>query len=206
MMRPLTRPVRSPIGSMATDAPSDPEQWLTRHGDYLYRCALLRVHDARAAEDVVQETLLAALQSRTRFAGRSSERSWLVGILKHKVIDHFRKHSREAPAEDGDVHGGGEREHSFDDVGNWHPDGRPKEWGEDPGVLLERKEFWDGLSRCLETLPPRLARVFSLRELDDVSTEEICQILDISANNLWVMLHRARMQLRRCLEMNCITP
>ncbi|MBI4400723.1 MAG: sigma-70 family RNA polymerase sigma factor [Nitrospirae bacterium] len=183
---------------------SDPEQWVNQHGDYLFRCALLRMRDPRLAEDVVQETLLAALQGRDRFAGESSERSWLVGILKHKVIDHFRKNSREGPSEDVErlIN---EQDQSFHGRGGWKRDTTgPKEWTEDPGIILERKEFWDVLKRCVSELPPRMAHVFSLREIDDLSSEEICKALNITATNLWVMLHRARMHLRRCLEINCM--
>ena len=189
---------------MGSHSLSDPEQWVNQHGDYLFRCALLRVRDSRLAEDIVQETLLAALQGRVRFAGESSERSWLVGILKHKVIDHFRKNSREAPSEDME-HLINEQDQPFNGMGRWKRDTTgPKEWTEDPGTILERKEFWDVLKRCISELPPRMAHVFSLREFSDLSSEEICKALNITATNLWVMLHRARMHLRRCLEINCM--
>lgn len=181
---------------------SDPERWVDQYGDYLFRCALLRVRDPRLAEDIVQETLLAAFQGRDRFAGESSERSWLVGILKHKVIDHFRKDSREGPSEDLErlIN---EQDQAFDDRGHWKRDtAGPKEWTEDPGTILERKEFWDVLKRCVSELPPRMAHAFSLREIDDLSSEEVCKVLNVTATNLWVMLHRGRTRLRRCLEGN----
>ena len=187
---------------MHTRRLSDPETWVDQHGDYLFRCALLRVRDPHLAEDIVQETLVAAFQGRERFAGESSERSWLLGILKHKVIDYFRKNSREGPSEDVErlIN---EQEQAFDGRGNWNRDTfGPKEWTEDPGTILERKEFWDVLKRCISELPPRLARAFSLREIDDLDSEEICKLLNISATNLWVMLHRARSHLRQCLEIH----
>lgn len=183
---------------------SDPEQWVDRHGHYLFRCALLRVRDPRLAEDIVQETLLAALQSRERFAGISSERSWLVGILKHKVVDYFRKNSREGLSDEMEQPFN-KSEQAFDHMGRWRGEAAaPKEWTEDPGVILERKEFWEVLARCLAELPPRMARAFSLREIDGISSEEICNVLKISPTNLWVILHRARSRLRRCLEVNCM--
>ena len=181
---------------------SDPETWTDQHGDYLYRCALLRVRDSALAEEVVQETFLAALQARDRFAGRSSETSWLVGILKHKVIDHFRKAHREAPRDNPQELGRElDTEGLFDEAWHWKL-GRTEtlEWPHNPSTELERKEFWEVLKRCLASLPPRMATAFSLREVDDRSSEEVCDALNITASNLWVILHRTRKQLRQCLE------
>ena len=182
---------------------TDPERWVEAYGDFLYRCALLRLRDPKLAEDVVQETLLSALESRDRFAGHSSERGWLVGILKHKVFDYFRKMSREAPVQDADALAADPNEALFDDHGHWKTDETsPVEWVEDAGMSLERKEFWDTMERCLSKLPPRTAHAFSLREIDDLSGNQVCEILNISNANLWVMLHRARAGLRRCLEIH----
>ncbi|MBI3804413.1 MAG: sigma-70 family RNA polymerase sigma factor [Nitrospirae bacterium] len=181
---------------------SDPEKWVDLHGNILYRFALLRLRDPKLAEDVVQETLLSALQARDRFLGESSERSWLIGILKHKIIDHFRKSSREMPIEDA-TQFEAEMEGVFDEQGHWKRDETgPAEWAADPGVLFERKEFWVALDGCLSKLPARMAHVFSLREIDDISSAQICDTLKISTSNLWVLLHRARMQLRKCLEVH----
>jgi RNA polymerase sigma-70 factor (ECF subfamily) len=181
---------------------SDPESWVDQYGDYLFRYALFRSRDPQVAEDLVQETFLAALQSRDRFAGKSSEKTWLVSILKHKIMDHFRQSSREAamdsPDQTAEV-----TEDAFDHRGNWksYVTG-PKEWSDDPSRILERKEFWDALTRCLAELPPRLARAFALRDIDDLNSGEICKVLNISTTNLWVMLHRARSHLRRCFEIH----
>lgn len=178
---------------------SDPEGWVEQHGDYLFRNAVLRVRDPSVAEEVVQETFLAALEARDRFVGHSSERTWLVGILKHKVFDHFRRSARERTDSQQDMLGGAVQE-QFDKQGSWLRDtAGPKEW-EDPSTLLDRQQFWQALNECLDRLPPRLRNVFTLREIDDVSSEEIHVALKISKSNLWVMLHRARAQLRRCLE------
>lgn len=180
----------------------DPEAWVEAHGDALYRFALLRLRDPRLAEEIVQETFLAALQSRDRFLGQSSERSWLIGILKHKVIDHFRKNSRERPADDiGSSED--DPEGAFDGNGHWKRDETgPAEWAADPDLLLERKEFWTAMERCLSKLPSQMASAFSLREIDEYDSREVCEVLAISASNLWVLLHRARMQLRKCLEVH----
>lgn len=182
----------------------DPENWVDEHGDYLFGYALLRVRDRELAEELVQETFLAALKARHNFAGQSSEKTWLVGILKHKIIDHFRRVSREHSVADFEANG--HEEDLFRQTGewvdHWKPESAPKEWANDPGRLLEQKEFWEVFKRCLAELPPRLAQAFTLREIDGFSSEEICEILNISANNLWVMLHRARALLRRSMEVN----
>jgi RNA polymerase sigma-70 factor (ECF subfamily) len=187
---------------MPPDALSDPQDWPDLHGDYLYRFALLRIREASVAEEMVQETFLAALQARGRFAGQSTERSWLVGIMKHKIVDHFRKVAREIPTEDMEGVGAGEDpDGAFDQNGHWKTGtAAPQDWPDNPAGVLEQKQFWDVLKRCLDTLPPRMAQVFSLREVDEVSSEEICAVLGITASNLWVLLHRARKRLRQCLE------
>jgi RNA polymerase sigma-70 factor (ECF subfamily) len=183
---------------------SDPQTWTDQHGDYLYRGALVRVRDTGLAEEIVQETFLAALQARRTFAGQSSERSWLVGIMKHKIVDHYRKRRRESLREDLDgVVDGLEGEGEFDEGGHWKLDRTsPMDWPENPGGVLERKQFWDVLKRCLAELPPRMAQVFLFREVDEVSSKEICETLNITPANLWVLLHRARKHLRRCLEVH----
>lgn len=182
----------------------DPENWVDEHGDYLFGYALLRVRDRELAEELVQETFLAALKARHNFAGQSSEKTWLVGILKHKIIDHFRRVSREHSVADFEANA--REEDLFRQTGewvdHWKPESAPKEWANDPSRLLEQKEFWEIFKRCLAELPPRLAQAFTLREIDGISSEEICEILNISANNLWVMLHRARALLRRSMEVN----
>lgn len=180
-----------------------PETWVDLHGDYLFRYALLRLRDEAAAEEVVQETLLAGLQSYARFGGQSSERTWLVSILKHKITDHFRRRSKLAvfdsldglPSEPDDV---------FMHDGEWvdHFDAQrgPLDWGDNPALTLEQTEFRQALARCLSSLPERMAAAFTLRELEELSSEEICKVLQVSTTNLWVLLHRARAQLRLCIE------
>jgi len=182
-----------------TDAPSDPEQWLDAHGDYLYRYALKRLRNAEVAEDMVQETFVAALRARERFSGKSSERTWLVGILKHKIIDHIRKSTRERPVSDLDLDED-QTEALFSKGGHWKV--KPARWSYDPRVVTERSEFRRILQQCIDGLPRRLADVFVLREMDQLETDEVCKELEITPTNLWVILHRARSKLRRCLEIN----
>lgn len=178
---------------------ADPENWVDAHGDVLFRYALARVANAEVAEELVQETFLAALSAQQGFGGRSTERTWLIGILKHKIVDYFRRKTREPTAPDADAPGDLVEE-LFDQRGRWHV--KPAQWAGDPQRLLEQQEFWEAFRRCLSQLPERQAAAFSLREMEDLSGEEICKILGVTATNLWVLLHRARMGLWRCLDAN----
>ena len=179
--------------------------WLDEHGDYLFKYAVFRLRDQTAAEDVVQETFLAAIKAYENFEGRGSERTWLVGIMKHKITDHFRRVSREAPVGE-DVDEASEHTELFREsgqwTGHWDPNHAPTDWQATPSELIERHDFWRVFNDCLSPLPQRIASVFTLREVDGLKSDEICALLNISANNLWVMLHRARLHLRNCLEVN----
>lgn len=174
--------------------------WLTEHGDYLYRYALARLRDPHLAEEAVQETMLAALAG-SGYAGRSTPRTWLTGILKHKIIDQFRRQQREVPlvAEDEVAEEGPGMEEFFHEDGHWAE--LPQPWGE-PASVLQQDQFLRVLQDCLERLPQRLARMFLLRELEEWDNEAICKELDISPTNAWVMLYRARMGLRKCIEIH----
>jgi RNA polymerase sigma-70 factor (ECF subfamily) len=157
------------------------------------------------AEDLVQETFLAALKGRKSFQGRSAEKSWLVGILKNKIFDHFRKAGRETSFTDLDFYSDEESDRFVADglgKGGWIHKLGPLEWSSDPGEGLDNEIFWKTFHDCSGKLPKNVAAVFTLREVDGVESREICELLQISESNLWVMLHRARMALRRCLETN----
>ncbi len=171
----------------------DPALWVDHFGDYLFRYALGRLRDRDAAEDLVQETFLAALRARGRFAGRSSPRTWLVGILKHKLLDAVRRRAAD-PGPDAAA------DALFDRKGMWRV--RPEEWGGDPRAALETEEFWAAFHVCLGRLPVRLADAFTLRELEGLAAEQVCAALDVSRGNLWVLMHRARLALWRCLDAN----
>ncbi len=179
---------------------SPPESWLDRHGDALYRFACFRLHDTAVAEDLVQETLLAAFRARAGFAGRSSERTWLVGILKNKIIDHLRKRWREEPV-DLALEPDEALEALFSPGRTDHWTVAPSLW-QNPTAALEQKQFWEIFSTCVDHLPTRQAQAFVLCELDGLDGAEICQVLGVTATNLWVLLHRARLRLRGCLEQN----
>ena len=173
-----------------------PEQWLDVYGDDLYRFAFSRLRDSDAAEEVVQDTFVSALKNVKQFSGAGSERGWLLGILKNKIIDVFRKRQRDPIHVDentGDISG-----MLFTEKGFWRKE--MKAVIKQSLDSLETKEFWAILKKCLSALPPRQADVFTLRTMDDQSAESICKELEISATNYWVILHRARLQLSGCLK------
>jgi RNA polymerase sigma-70 factor, ECF subfamily len=178
----------------------NPENWVDEYGDCLYRFALMRVRHHEVAQDLVQETLYAAMRARRTFRGSSSEGSWLYGILKNKIFDYFRKLAQEVCFTDLEFLED-EMSHKFIDEG-WNHQFAPAQWKPGPEAALNRKEFWKTLRGCLDKLPARVADVFVLREIEQLDTAQICALLRISHNNLWVMLHRARMDLRECLELN----
>jgi RNA polymerase sigma-70 factor (ECF subfamily) len=174
---------------------------LDTHRRYLLRVAQLQLRDNELAEDVVQETLLAALSAQSGFTGKSSVKTWLTGILKHKIVDAIRQKQRQpifqaSFDEETDLD---EFDPMFKDNGGW--EAPPADWG-DPENALSRQQFFDIMEFCLEKLPPNTARVFMMREVMELESDEICKELTITANNLWVILYRARMALRQCLEQN----
>ncbi len=175
----------------------DPNSWVDDYGDYLFRFALSRVKNSEFAEEVVQETFVAAIQSLDSFSGKSSLKTWLVGILKHKIVDMIRKAYRERPYESVENIKSVTSD-MFDPSGKWNMG--PVEWNADPQEIAEHHEFWKVFNGCLKNLPENHYRVFMMREMDGIESEEICRVLDISSTNLWVMLHRARTALRSCLE------
>lgn len=195
----------TPITVPERRALADPERWVEEHGDYLFKFALLRLRDAGKAEDMVQETFLAALKGSDRFAGRSAEKSWLVGILKHKIMDHFRRAGRESSFTDLNFYADEEGDRFISEgsfKGGWIHEYGPLEWGGEPGAGLGSEAFWKTFHDCSSRLPKNISTVFTMREIDNIDSKEICRALGISESNLWVMLHRARMALRRCLETN----
>ena len=162
----------------------------------LLRFARTQLRNEAWAEDAVSETLLAALEKPQSFAGQSQLKTWLVGILKHKVIDQLRRHAREATLTTDDD------EQDLDELlfaqdGHWRE--APKDWG-DPEHQLRERQFFDVLEACVSHLPATQGRVFMMREWLELDTDEICKELAITSTNLWVLLHRARLRLRDCLQ------
>ncbi|MGP1679976.1 MAG: sigma-70 family RNA polymerase sigma factor [Burkholderiales bacterium] len=175
-------------------------QGLEAHRTYLLRYAQFHLRDASLAEDAVQDTLMAALAQREGFQGRSQLRTWLTGILKHKIIDLTRSHNRGLPA---DAFALGENEESgegsFNAKGKWIDP--PADWGM-PDAALESSQFWQVYQECCRHMSKRDAMVFSMREVMGLSSEEICKNIEISTTNLHVILFRARLNLRTCMNKN----
>lgn len=185
-------------GEDDTDRPViDPAAWVDRHGDRLYRYAVARLRSPEAAEEVVQETFLAALQSAHQYAGTGAEGAWLMGICKRKVVDCVRRWQRpDAPSDSASA--ADPADTIVDEGSNWRRD--RKIACTQPSVNSERDEFWEAFRCCVDQLPKRQAAVFMLRELDKIPSDTICKDLNISSSNLWVLLHRARASLTRCMK------
>ncbi|MDO8299371.1 sigma-70 family RNA polymerase sigma factor [Lacisediminimonas sp.] len=166
----------------------------------LLRFAILQLRNESMAEDVVQESLVAVLEKPQQYAGRASLRTYVTGILKHKILDTLRRNSRlqALPDEDGQ-----QDDDAIDALFNasGHVLAMPRDWG-DPDAALHQKDFFRVMELCLEKLPPATARIFMMREWLEMETAEICKELEISPSNAWVMLYRARVRLRECLDLN----
>ena len=178
---------------------SDPATWVDRYGDYLYRYAFFKTGDRAIAEDLVQEAFVAALDSRKSFRSRSAVKTWLTAILRHKLMDYYRKKYRRQETPGADTMAA-TADPQFDGRGHWRV--QPGSWLIDPAEHYAQKEFMVTFFQCVEKLPQRHARAFVMREIEGLSTKEICKQLSITTTNCWVMLHRARMALRECLELN----
>jgi RNA polymerase sigma-70 factor (ECF subfamily) len=176
---------------------TQPENWVAEHGDYLFQFAFVRLRNRAAAEDAVQETFLAGIKALDRYDGKTPVRYWLRGILRHKVVDYIRIASREIVPEASD---GEDITDSITFKAFGIPTPNPPPWTFDPKHAFEQKEFWEMFYVCMSKLPDAMGLAFTLRELEGISTEEICKEMKLKPNNLWVVLHRARMQLKACIE------
>jgi RNA polymerase sigma-70 factor (ECF subfamily) len=175
------------------------EQWVDAYGDYLYRYARLRLKDPSTAQDAVQETFLAGIKGLDQFDGRVDVKYWLRGILHNKIVDHIRKNVREHPIDDTEGMDIMDR-FSFKAFGV--ADRSQKPWQFSPARDFEKNEFWKVFEKCLGKLGESMRQAFVLKMIEGMPTEEICKVMNIQANNLWVLNHRARQQLKSCLEKN----
>jgi len=175
-----------------------PNTWVDAYADYLFNYAVVRVNNSDLAKDLVQETFFAGLKSAKNFKGEATERTWLVSILKRKVIDHYRKiNSKKGQAEVRmSFYTDGENE------GNWIEERVPQSWNNASEKAIENEELKDQLENCIDELPEKYAMVFRMKTIQEFETEEICNELGITSSNLWVIIHRARTQLRACMEEN----
>ena len=180
----------------------NPHQWVTTHADYLYAYAITRINDEEQAKDLVQETFLAALEKTKGFEGKSAERTWLTAILKNKIIDVYRKKASglkkvELAAEQEQVD-------FFGEDGHWINGNGPEEFGIEDKDHIVNKEFEHIMKRCMEKLPALWMAVFTMKHIEDEPTDTICAELKVSASNFWVIIHRAKLNLRACLQKNWI--
>jgi RNA polymerase sigma-70 factor (TIGR02943 family) len=183
----------------------DPHFWVAKYADYLFTYAISRVNDEELARDLVQETFLAALERIDKFEGRSSESTWLTSILKYKVIDVYRKKSS-MMAKNKDITAAEEDQEDFFDAedGHWNVAHRPVEFGVEEHDPIANKEFNHILQKCMQKLPALWLSVFTMKHMDDDTTEIICSELKISSSNFWVIIHRTKLNLRACLQKNWI--
>jgi RNA polymerase sigma-70 factor, ECF subfamily len=179
------------------------EAMLAEHRPVLFRYALLQLKDNELAEDAVQETLLAAWQSSSDFQGKAGIRTWMIGILKHKIADSWRRIAREVITPDFDQIDNDDGEALEDELfmSNGHWNSGPNAWS-DPEASFKQMEFWAIYETCQNNLPPKMARVFMLRELVGLEADEVCLETGLSDANYWVTMHRARLRLRECLEIH----
>ncbi len=184
--------------TLVTDATHELELWLTQHGDALHAYAMSRVREPAAVEDLIQDTLLAAWQARASFRGGAAVRTWLIGILKHKIVDHLRADRRTTTLGDTADDDVDPLDGRMDGVGHWQID--PIAF-RDPRAILEHGELREALLRCIDALPAKLRSVFVLKEFDGLDSGELVAVAGLSSHNhLWVTLSRARERVRACLE------
>jgi len=184
------------------DTALQPDLWLKLYGNYLFSIAFIKLSNREVAEDIVQETFIAALKAKNTFKSNSSEKTWLTTILNNKVIDYYRKkdvlrNSTEYVNETGKSFD----EHFFEDNGHWLENAAPQEWN-NADKDVNRNEFYRILQYCIQKMPSKLVPVFIAKFIDEQEPEIICKEYEISSSNYWVMLHRARVLIRSCLEKN----
>ena len=185
----------------------DPNNWVKNYADYLYNFAYYRVNNQELAEDLVQDTFLSGIKGKNTYKGEASEKTWLVSILKNKIIDYYKKAStkNESPLQLNE-----EESPSYDyffdkkKMGHWQNNTSPKEWGDVSDSQTETKEFYKILENCLEKLPVKWKGIFSMSLLDDQDAKIVCKEFNLSSSNFWVIMHRAKLQVRECLEKNWI--
>ncbi|MBT8291165.1 MAG: sigma-70 family RNA polymerase sigma factor [Muriicola sp.] len=179
----------------------EPDSWVDTHADYLFNYAISRVSDQEIAKDLIQDTFIAALKSAENYKGKASERTWLISILKRKIIDHYRRiNSKKGKAEVRRNY-----KSSTENEGDWL-----EEQVADPNSItendaIENKELGLAIQACIDLLPVNQRRVFTMKTVRGLATEDICKELDINPSNLWVMIHRARTALMGCLNKNWFT-
>ncbi len=177
-------------------------EWVNEYANMLYQYVIKRVKDNHIAKDLVQDTLLSAWKNIENYTGEASVKTWLFTILKNKIIDHYRKSSNRITEELSNTET--EQAIFFDSADHWHKKAFPMDWGTRTQHSIETKEFYLILTKCKNKLKEIQAAVFNLKYMEDLSSKEICKELNITESNYWVLIHRAKIQLRYCLESNWI--
>lgn len=180
----------------------NPKNWIHLYADYLLNYAYFRVRDKELAEDLMQDTFISALKSQKTYNGTANEKTWLTIILKNKIIDYYRSSlNKHAKLTDSIDNNSNNDYFNGNDTYHWFDKKQPKEWN-NTEKTIESKEFNAALNNCMKKMPEKLAAVFTLKYIDDEATETICKEVGITSSNYWVMIHRAKLQLRECLENN----
>ncbi|MEN9569988.1 MAG: hypothetical protein RL172_1219 [Bacteroidota bacterium] len=174
-----------------------PDKWVQLYADALFSYAIARVQDSAVAEDLVQDTFLSAWKSREQYNGTASEKTWLYTICKNKIIDHFRRQTASPMVLDD-----AELANYFDEGGHWKPSAAPRAWRIETESAIETKEFYQVLASCRKKLKSVQQMLFSMKYLEDAATDDICKYLNITPSNYWVLIHRVKLHLRKCLEKN----
>jgi RNA polymerase sigma-70 factor (TIGR02943 family) len=177
-----------------------PDLWVNRYADALYTYTYVRVNDTGMAEDIVQETFLSAWKNRDSYKGEASEKNWLFSICKNKIIDHYRKKAQ-LMARPGEVDAS---DAFFNEEDHWTSEAGPRNWGIEDQHSIEKKEFYSILELCKSKLQELQQSVFVLKFMEGQDSVAICKVLNITASNYWVLIHRAKLQLRNCLHKNWI--
>lgn len=175
----------------------NPHQWVEKYADYLYTYSVHRLDDAEQAKDLVQETFLAALEKIEKFEGRSSEKTWLTSILSNKIFDVYR--ARTSGLKNVTLCEAYPEFFNQED-GHWKNDLRPKEFSIQDKDAIESKEFNQVLQRCLEKLPALWIAAFKMKFMEEENAKDICNELEVTSANYWVIIHRLKVNLRACLQ------
>ncbi|MBU2525511.1 MAG: sigma-70 family RNA polymerase sigma factor [Flavobacteriaceae bacterium] len=174
----------------------DPNQWIEQYSDYLFNYTIVKVNDDEIAKDLVQETFVSALKAMKNFKGEASERTWLISILKRKIIDYYRKiNSKKGRAEVRITYND-----ETENEGDWLEERVADRLDGNAEIDMENVELGLAINKCMDKLPEKQALIFKMKTIENYETETICKELDITASNLWVIIHRARLQLMDCLE------
>ena len=186
----------------------NPKEWVKNYADYLYNHAMYRTRNSALSEDLVQDTFVSAFKGKDNFKGTASEKTWLVTILKNKIIDHYRKASTRNQINISQL--GDAADYFFDTTGedghtnSWRSSSAPGQMKTEGLDLTEQNELNDILLSCFDKLPEKWGEISKMKLVDDATTEEITETFNITKSNFWVILHRAKLQLRDCLEHNWV--